>query len=473
MIKSYRLQDGTEFKTITIPKGTVLFRGIRFEEGDRFEKLFSELVGYKSVREDPQGLDISPTMNVFFYPSPYVSQCIDKFNVHIIYLTNYDLELFLMIKPSLHHRGMREDEENPITSLIKKCDQISEIDKCGFKMKEEDACFTDKILEIFPHILGYIAIASTDKDKFLVQYKKFIKHRSYEKIFQILPCVSSDSRDYIGIPEIVLYPLHQRRNTCVNLRRYMYGNEKIVKYCIQNRAQFNYFPLLYITKNARYTFDDLEYEKNIDCIRKTAEEPIQEEYTGYNKHLFINEKLFKILHRLLNRFLSPAGILINNILYKFSNDTRTGFYIVSTEYSKIQNTNNKTRRNANGKLRIVNFHTDIETVIPYSYSKQNKKKIRLAIGTGKSYNDFEHYSGELNANGMEFTTNYVLDKGQPEKYSKILQIEKVLERPDIGKKKRLETRKNRSPRNQNITYSSLEEISIENTPIAPSRLNKN
>ena len=80
MIRNYTLEDDSEFKTLTIPKGTLLFHGMQLES-NKPVNIFSHLIGKHS--KEKGGYYISPTTNIFFYPVPYVSASVDYFNVYI------------------------------------------------------------------------------------------------------------------------------------------------------------------------------------------------------------------------------------------------------------------------------------------------------------------------------------------------------------------------------------------------------
>ena len=172
MIRNYTLEDGSEFKTITIPKGTVLFHGLTLDKDDNgiinFKELFYNNYGFPIK----YGYAIEPTRNVFFYPVPYVASTVEFFNVHIMYLTNYDLELLLMIRPSEMSREVTRDPTIKI-KLVKICEDISKNDLCGFEMSDydsscneayfqgtwKDPCFTNYCMKNYKNIDGYIAIA--------------------------------------------------------------------------------------------------------------------------------------------------------------------------------------------------------------------------------------------------------------------------------------------------------------------------
>jgi hypothetical protein len=56
MIKTYTLKNGTIFETVTIPKGTVLFRGLILEENMPDNRLFADMIGYHKIRKTLENL---------------------------------------------------------------------------------------------------------------------------------------------------------------------------------------------------------------------------------------------------------------------------------------------------------------------------------------------------------------------------------------------------------------------------------
>ena len=354
MLKNYTLTDGSMFKTVTIPKGTVLFHGMNLENNDPRE-LFYNNFGFKGEKS----FQISQTTNVFFYPVPYVALSVDYFTVHIMYLTNYDLELLLMINPSIMYRDSPETK----IKLVEVCDQISETDKCGFKMNDYDPCFTDFCIKNYKNIDGYIAIANTDHKRFIKQYRRlFSKYRAYTKLIQILPALTKDKSGRIGIPEIVLHPLHRRREECHSIpgRNYI-SSSKIISYSIRNITKYNYFPLLYFTNNGVFHIMDLMKKK---LLERALQEPVQNEH-----NIYYILPLFDLIEIAMERFLSSNGIIIKGVKYNLTVDLRTGFYIV-----KINRTNEQLN-----DTTIVNFwdidhntYEEYEYSIPITYNRQKK-----------------------------------------------------------------------------------------------------
>ena len=249
MIKTYSIK-GTEFKTITIPKGTILFRGIHNDPAKGHDSLFAELIGYRKEKYHT----IAPTLNTFFYPVPYVSDSVQIYPIHIMYVTQYDIELLLLLNPSTISRA---DKDNPIYKhIFRTCSDISEKDKCNHFMPDYDPCFTELFMQRYPQIDGYIGIAEQDASYFSKKYKAMLE-KNKPKVLHIIPSLLSDSRDIIGIPEIVIHPLRFRHDTCFIIRERLQQSSEIIKYSTKFRAQYNYFPLLYFTNNGIYTLQDI------------------------------------------------------------------------------------------------------------------------------------------------------------------------------------------------------------------------
>jgi hypothetical protein len=378
MIKEYEL-DGYTFQTITLPPATVLFRGLHYQT-EKYS-IFSDLLGYYG-----EGFKLSPTHNVFFYPAPTVSE----YNIHSIYLTNYTVELILLVKPAHLHRG---SHDGPLIQ----CSMIS--DKCGHEMKTYDPCIKENVFNTFPQIAGFISISEKDTEHFLKLYKRLLHKGKFSKLRQILPSIITNSRDLTSVPEIVLYPLHNRMNECV-IRSEIYNIKSAIDYCINNKAQFNYFPLLYINERNVYSFTDLN---DTLLARIRSDERIK----------------MGILHRILLKLLSPTGYKINGICYRFTIDFRTGFFIADTGCPL-----NKTVKRARGKVSING------TIVPFNYSLADKSRILNTVGFGQLY-DMDELEKTVNHAGFSVRNSYVFNKGHPKRY---LTLEKMVERRDLRKK---------------------------------------
>ena len=409
MIKTYSL-DGSEFQTITLPRGTLLFRGVNSDS-------------YNEYTTDH--FCISPTTQTFFYPAPYVSQAVENYNIHIIYTTNYDLELLLLVKPATMYKI--DEKDKPESSIIKICADISGVDTCGYKMGIDNPCFTDKMLKEFPHILGFIGLDNRDLSFFLSQYKSYIDYDMKSHISQILGSIVSNARGLIGVPEIVIHPLHLRRSDTYWIRK---GNMKTmsdyISYIHFNRAEYNFSPLLYITKNRIFSFNEF---KDLSIY----EELINTDPLNYpiDKDLFANLNL-------VMQGLFTKGYIINAYKYNAHTDKKTGFYRINTK-------GRNTRRRYNTTLNTFDPETMTRQNFPLQYdtlpnNMRNKDMIEMAE-SGQQLPDSENL---LNKYGLSFSPEYVFDKGN---YIKKYRVDTVFPRPDLGgyskrKKKNRRTRKN-------------------------------
>jgi len=419
MLKHYTTADNIEFKTLTIPKGTALFRGLNVTDRSIFVDFFGD-------KKDGD-FKIAPTANVFFYPAPYVSNSVNSYPIHAIYLTNHPLELLLMIKPSTLNRSIRHSDS---FKYIKTCSSISEKDDCQFIMSDADPCFTSTFLYDFPHIHGYIAIAQTDAGRFLMMYKAFLQTNQLIPLLHLFTSIASNERGQQGIPEIVLHPHYMRQKQCIVFKDRLYNNDhnkKKIDYMIRQRAIYSYFPLLYITRQRIYTFNELQYPSIIAQLTAQVEQP------G-----LIDRPLFKNMKRIMNKLLGPAGYTIEHIPYFLTIDLRTGFYLAKTNYTSLRR--NHTHRNKTHTFKINDIQLDDDDAIPYSipitYPLKDKLQIMKIIGTSGFE---EERLRALAQAGYSLQTEYVLEK--PQNYKKKFRVNHALFRPDVDKQYN-RTRKN-------------------------------
>ena len=412
MLKNYTLGDGFTFDTITIPKGTLLFRGIQF----------SNLTPREHIKEFVnRGSCIPPTKNVYFYPVPYAAIAINNYNIHILYTTNYDLELLLLVRPAKGFKPDASEEEAPLSRILTICTNISNHDKCGNTMQEDDPCFTDFFLDNFPHIMGYVGLDAGDVDSFFGRYRAMIRANMKNEISQIFPALVENSRDIIGIPEIVIHPLHLRRNKVIRVKRDFNNPNYQIKSIIANRARWNYTPLLYVSRSDIFSLIDLLNYDNINTLRQTKSPAA------------INDNpLFHNLNKVMKGLASSDGFMVGEGgKYKIKLDLRTGFYMVVNPTGK----KNNTRRNRENTSTIFEFvvedgsaNTDIkETPVKYRTSKIlpdgiiNNIKYNYLMDMNEDYvNKYLH----------SFLSYSVLERGN---FIKKYRLDEVFSRPDISK----------------------------------------
>jgi len=424
MIKSVKINDKI-YNTIIIPKGTILFRGVNIVDEKKYYNIFNDLIGYRNDKY----FSISPIMNVFFYPVPYVSDAVNIYNTHIMYITQYDIEILLMIKPS---NITRANKSNKYSNVITTCNNISQKDKCGFEMSAIDPCFTDLIIDKYPHIDGYITIAEQDANTFKKKYKNIIeKYKNIEKASHIIPGIIADNRDIQGIPEIVLFPLRFRYNECFMIKEKFKGPSSFVRYCINNRAQYNYFPLLYFTSDNIYTFNDLSSINNIQSIIKS-----NRVYNGANilnnTHNYLSEKNTQIpkihnnINIIFNKMLTD-GYIINGIKYTIKVNKTLGFYKLFIEYNNIRNNFTKKQKNIIHTFKDDGFMEYLKSSITFP----NNKTLNNIYMNHKEYLDT--YLTNLYNNGYSTKKRFKLNRGNPNSLILDYYIDKVIDIPQLKK----------------------------------------
>lgn len=417
---SYVLSSGISFETVIIPKGTVLFHGFdtfNVSKGKDDQKIFMyELFGWPDSEGD---LCINPHHNMFFYASPYVIDIVNRYKIHSIFLTNYDLEIISMINPSKNTHDKKGVVDK---SAYLRCTEISELNKCGYKMEEADACLSPLLLAEFPHIAGYIAIAGSDGSRYKsVYYSEALRTGKLDYVKESVPFVVENARGLISIPEIVLYPYHARINLekrTVRMRSPI--NSYPMNYAIEHRAELNYFPFAYITEDDVYFYNDIMNDK----IREKL--TISERMNGdMNSPIVVNTK------KLLDKLLSPEGLIINGHKINFTIDLRTGFYVCKDEPDKdilLTGVVNTYR-----SPLPLDFSEKNNFIVPFKYPADMKRQIHgyLASTNRDKYHTEEDLVWSLNRLGASFSRYYQFKKDHPEKYILTYKLEKMFPRPDL------------------------------------------
>jgi hypothetical protein len=306
MLKTYTYK-GTDFQTLTIPKGTALFRGIDYDPSLPKNSIFSDLIGNEGC--------IAPSHQVFFYPAPYVSNAVNNYKIHVLFVTNYDLEVMLLIKPSHINRATAKKDYGP-DDIITQCTLIGNIDECGKPMRATDPCLTKTMIAAFPQIAGFIAIAETDALEFIELYARFMKEERLDELKIMLPTISSNSRGIVSIPEIVLHPMRLRTPDAYSIPLKSTHPYDIMADCNMRKSRYNYFPLVYIYIDGIFNFKDLGSITNLNKLAKAKVPP-----SGGINPILTRMKI------IMRRLLSPKGHMLDGVVYRLSMDARTGYYI--------------------------------------------------------------------------------------------------------------------------------------------------
>ena len=196
-----RMFNDTPMYITTIPKGTLLFRGMN-KSADRK----ADFYGVKQ----PNGAYFLPKQyEIYFYPFPGIDQVVGNFDLVVIYVLTQDVKLATLITPSPHVRG----DKNDIAALVS-CDRI---DFKPLNGRPDDPCFRPDFLNQNPDISGMIAIANDDREQFH-SYERMVRSFEAENpgielgFYSKYDDASKPSK-YTkggGIPELILYPLNGR-----------------------------------------------------------------------------------------------------------------------------------------------------------------------------------------------------------------------------------------------------------------------
>lgn len=174
----------TEYETIVIPKGTVLFRGLHDTS-----TLTSDFAGMPNEGS----FCLYENFNVFFYPFPFVSASVSSYKYTTIYVTTRDLKLVNLILPSKFNRGNKGPGKGGIVSCDKK--PVA----CNKAGREYDPCVD--YTKVPQDVSGMIAIAKADADSLRRKSRTIFKNW-VNKYFTTY----TDSRGLIGVPEFILHP---------------------------------------------------------------------------------------------------------------------------------------------------------------------------------------------------------------------------------------------------------------------------
>jgi len=344
-------KNSVQLPIVTLPVGTILFRGVTLSEKEDVRYFYRDYIG------DPYGKDqvcLSPTHNVFFYPSPYVS-----FGAHDIGSKFKCIQIVVLVKPMNivsaigPHRFVRAQTwiytgDAP----YKRCSYYTL--HCKDKLPEEDlkrakdAASYDNCLspeyQQRTGIRGWMALAQLDTlkpteegfgpmAKYIIGLSKRIPSAASELMAYMYKDFYSSAKYKIkdkeiniescGFPEIALYPYSKHP-----------GDKTILQYCTDAKTaeniitehikkdDLNYLPIAMITKkgvvNVIGGADDYFSYDRIQADASMFREPTVNQQHAIEKHL----------QSYLN-YLKRDGLTLpyyGRGSLKF--DTRTGFFVL-------------------------------------------------------------------------------------------------------------------------------------------------
>lgn len=257
--------------TITLPKGTVLFKGFK---GSDSSKVLSDYLGWYKPNDTYSY--IWPNFNVFYYPYPFVIDDINLTGTDIIMTTNYlrkDIKIILGVSPSENARNDRHSSD-----YLKTCSKLNVSEH--FEGLYYDPCINPDFIGKNPDVVGSLFISGTDAKEHKEITAENIKYIKYRHFFQ-------DNNNVIGVPEIIIHPLTER-----------YSEE--LKFNRKETANYEWL------------------SKNIDSYNYST--------LSVDSHKAHSESSFK---KMIDALLSPEGAVMDGQVYHMTIDTKTLFFVIT------------------------------------------------------------------------------------------------------------------------------------------------
>jgi hypothetical protein len=275
-----------EYYTITIPKGTLLFRST-----NSVSDLAKDFAG---LPQPGNSYCLFPNFNVFFYPYPFVSESVKKYDYTCVFVLKHDVKLINLIQPSPYTRKDRLEGKGGIVS----CDKV-DFKGCTTYGKVYDPCINfEKVKD--KDIVGMIAIAHEDaktlkklltdmsnnnnnnnnnNNKMTKRAHRDIYYNTYYKLYK-------DARHLIGVPEIILYPRRE-----IIHENYTETIEEFSDWVIDNVDSFNYslFHMVKGSDELQILMESLMSEEGFDLFDENYKVAINKE-TGFFQLLNFTDK---------------------------------------------------------------------------------------------------------------------------------------------------------------------------------------
>ena len=438
-------EESVDLPLVTLPAGTVLFRGMRLPNSDA---AVDYRVFYRDFLGDPEGPNVClpPTHNTFFYPFPHIAfgtaDVGDKFDLIQVFVLVHPITVVCSIRPSQWVRGVAKRYQG--NAPYQRCSTVPAATCHTLSEKELDAASYDNCLhpdyQVKSGVRGWMAIAERDslnkRDSTagaalnpMATYVKELDARKPGIGTELAAWSYIDSRNVVGFPEIALYPYHKHPGNRVNKRR-CNSHEAAMK-IMQQEAEadnLNYLPIATITKdftidmvNGLFTYERLGVSANSFSIPATQQRPAIETR--------VQEYIDALQTKGIKLPLYGNGVM--------SFDTRTGFYVLP---------------------QIIPRQFMIKDKIPYRYltlplsTPEDKKKVMDYILIFRTFKEdkfletFGLYKGIGIRRAMIFNRPpdmrivfKGLDMGIPENYVDALKRASVLFQKESGKNRGLTT----------------------------------
>lgn len=326
---------------ITLPPGTVLFRGMKVPNPAEVDAR----VFYRDYLGDPEGsrqVCMRPTQNVFFYPFPYVAfganEVGQNFDMMQMVVLVHPVNVVCSISPSEWVRGMgqRYDGSAPYRrcdSFPLSCHPLTQEEKVGLSY---DNCLSPEY-QVRSGTRGWMALADLDsfnptqakvpfgqpkpapKTSSMKLYLKALEARKPGAGAELAAWSYTDRHRHHGFPEISLYPYKNHQGDRL-LKRGCPDADAAIRLMEKEAAadNLNFLPLATFTRNG--TVDMVNGLFSLDALGVSAN---SFSTPAADKQPVIEQKIGEYMDLLQTRglklpFFGPG---------KLSLDTRTGFYM--------------------------------------------------------------------------------------------------------------------------------------------------
>jgi hypothetical protein len=225
-IKDY--ESDTKVNLVTLPAGTVLFRGIRLPTENHLS-FYTDFLGVPSTMGGSPTMCLKPTHNVFFYAQPLV--CFGAHNVGALFdavqvvVLVKDVNVICMIRPSpmVRGEGKRYSGDSPIQRCSNFKESCVELTEDAVKQLSYDNCLSPAY-QRRSGTRGWMAIANLDSIEPKLEGEADLKptmgpylkglERRQPGVGSLLAAstyvdatkVEKGTLPRAGFPEIVLYP---------------------------------------------------------------------------------------------------------------------------------------------------------------------------------------------------------------------------------------------------------------------------
>ena len=322
---------------LTLPAGTVLFRGVRLPNvGDKEDARYF----YRDYLGDPMpsgSTCVSSTHNTFFYPFPYLpfgtNEVGQRFHSMQAVVLVHPVTVVCSIEPSTWMRGdawKSSSPDAPYARCINFDYGCRDMTAEELEARQYDNCLNPEFAQR-SGVRGWMAIAAMDAiksrkmerksvDSTMLTFLKDLDTRFPGKGTELLASLYIDSNRTVGFPELAIYPYANHKGD-VPIRHVIPNDQAAIR-AIEKEASadnLNYLPLATFTQTGTLDMVKGLYDfRRVPITPDTFTRPPRNHQPDVEGHL--SAWMDKAMTTGIKLPFYGAGTL--------SFDTRTGFYVL-------------------------------------------------------------------------------------------------------------------------------------------------